>query len=75
MSDQEFIPDNYPLMMADTMARGTGGRLYHAHDHDNRGGISAAICGAKPGRRGYWSVYFGKAVTCPKCMKKLEASK
>lgn len=60
---------HYPLAMADTMARGTGGSLYHAHNYDARESGGKALCGMKPGKRGYWSGYFGKAVTCPRCLK------
>jgi hypothetical protein len=63
---------HYPLCKANTMAHGTGGVLYHAHNHDNRGGCSVALCGTKPGRRGYWGSYFGKTVTCPRCLKIIE---
>jgi len=63
---------HYPLCKADTMAHGTGGVLYHAHDHDNRGGCGPALCGTKPGRRGYWGSYFGAAVTCCRCLKIME---
>ena len=63
----------YALCTADTMSRNTGGKLYHAHDHDAREGQGPARCGMKPGRRGYWSSYFGKEVTCPRCLKILKA--
>ncbi len=43
-----------------------GGRLYHAVK-----GIRA-LCGKQPGRRSDWGVYPGKAVTCPRCIARLE---
>lgn len=61
----------YALMKADTMAHGTGGRVYHAFLTDERQSSGPALCGSKPGRRGYWGSYFGKAVTCPRCLKAL----
>ena len=45
------------------------GRLYHAVRFSER----QAVCGAKPGRRSDWSMYHGKAVTCPRCKRKVEA--
>ena len=61
----------YALVKADTMANGTGGKYYHAFWSDQRGSIATALCGAKPGKRGYWSVYLNPLVTCPACLKKL----
>jgi len=66
-------PHHFPLMTADTMAHGTGGKYYHGFTYDARLSSDKAICGARPGRRGYWGSYFGDAVTCPRCLKKLEA--
>jgi hypothetical protein len=57
----------YPLMKADTMSRGTGGSVYHALTTDARGSTSAALCGSRPGKRGMWSSYLGKKITCKKC--------
>jgi hypothetical protein len=61
----------YALIKANTMANGTGGEIYHAFYYDAREGIGPALCGSKPGRRGYWSSYLGKKVTCHKCLKKM----
>ena len=61
----------YPLCLADTMANATGGRWYHAHSHDERGSNYPALCGATPGKRGYWGHYFGEVVTCPKCKRRM----
>jgi hypothetical protein len=58
---------HFPLMLADTMSNGTGGKYYHAHASDKRQGSGEALCGCKPGRRGYWGSYFGEEVTCPRC--------
>lgn len=43
------------------------GTLYHAVMF----GKSAAVCGAKHGKRSRWSEYHGEKVTCPRCNKKL----
>ncbi len=59
----------YALMKANTMANATGGSVCHALTHDDRGSCGAALCGSSPGRRGMWSSYLGKEVTCPKCAK------
>jgi len=61
----------YALMKANTMANGTGGSVYHAFATDERQAVGPALCGSRPGRRGYWGSYFGKEVTCPRCLKKL----
>lgn len=74
-SVSEPQPADFPLMLADTMASGTGGKLFHAHDHDARGGVSAALCGQKPGKRGYWGYTFGNEVTCPRCKKIIQNKK
>jgi len=66
--------DIYALMKANTMANGTGGRVYHAFRTDERQSSGPALCGSKPGRRGYWGSYFGKEVTCPRCLKALDKS-
>ena len=62
----------YALIKANTMANSTGGSVYHAFLYDAREGGGPALCGSKPGRRGYWSSYFGKQVTCPKCLKAIQ---
>jgi rubredoxin len=59
----------YALSTANTMNNNTGGDLFHALTHDVRGGSGKALCGMKPGRRGYWSNDFSENVTCPKCKK------
>jgi len=59
----------FALIKANTMANGTGGKVYHAFSFDAREGIGPALCGTKPGRRGYWSSYLGEQITCPKCLK------
>jgi len=64
----------YALMKANTMANSTGGSVYHALISDARGMTCAALCGSKPGRRGMWSSYLGKEITCPKCQRILETS-
>lgn len=34
--------------------------------------MGKALCGKEPGRRSVgWSCYPGRAVTCPKCLKKI----
>jgi len=50
-----------------------GGARFHAVPADDRGVAYVALCGAKPGRRSAgWSSYPGEAVTCPRCLRKLE---
>ena len=47
-----------------------GGKVYHAVVGNS------ALCGTKPGRTSAgWGLYEGKAVTCPKCLKKLQKSR
>lgn len=47
------------------------GQLNHAVPV-GAGLFGAALCGAKPGKRGNgWSEYTADAVTCPKCLAKL----
>ena len=52
-----------------------GGSLFHARPLADHGwGQEKALCGASPGRRSAgWSLYPGDAVTCKRCLKKLEA--
>jgi hypothetical protein len=58
------------LRLAGRCANGAerdSGSKYHAV----RGNV--ALCGAKPGPRSAgWSTYPGEAVTCPRCLTKLE---
>ena len=63
---------HYPLNKANLNAHGTGGKLYHAFRKDARESDTPALCGTRPGKRGYWSSYFGKEVTCPKCRSIIE---
>jgi len=65
----------YALSKANTMAHGTGGTFYHAFTYDAREGSGAALCGSSPGKRGYWSSYFGKEVTCKRCLTAVERNK
>ncbi len=54
------------------------GTRWHAVPIDERGMRWAALCGAQPGRRSAgWSSWFvrGQAVTCPRCLKKMEAKR
>lgn len=63
-----------PMRMTGRCASGLeadGGTRYHAV---NGGGWDRAACGATPGSRGNgWSEYKGEEVTCPRCLKKVEA--
>ena len=48
-----------------------GGVVYHAVPTEE----FKALCGAEPGRLSAgWSEYGGDAVTCERCLKKLEGS-
>lgn len=49
-------------------AQRDSGTRYHAV----RFGEYKAVCGTTHGRRSRWSEYHGDAVTCPRCIKKLE---
>jgi hypothetical protein len=54
---------------ADGFERGKGSRYHAVNGY-------VALCGAKPGRRSAgWSSHAGVAVTCPKCLRKLEGGK
>lgn len=60
------------LRMTGRSANGTeryGGTRYHAIFNWR------ALCGAKPGRLSEWSGHPGEAVTCPRCLKRLETFK
>lgn len=51
-----------------------GGVLWHAVPPNGACGWAKAACGAQPGARGNgWSEAKGVAVTCPRCLKRLEA--
>lgn len=52
-------------------AQRDSGILYHAVKFGER----KAMCGATHGKRSRWSEYHGEAVTCPRCIKKLERGK
>lgn len=55
-----------------------GGTRWHAVPMGSEGLAWTAQCGEKPGRRSAgWSswVVRGQAVTCPRCLKKLEAGR
>jgi hypothetical protein len=49
-------------------AESDGGRLYHALPKHTY----TALCGRKPGPRSDWSSYPGQAVTCKRCVSRLE---
>lgn len=66
--------------MVYTVRRKTG-RLRSGNESD-RGAIFHAVidiqfamCGTEPGRLSDWSTYQGAAVTCPRCLSKLNATK
>lgn len=46
---------------------GGAGSIYHAV----KNGDYIALCGTKPGRLSGWSIWEGKQVTCPNCLKRL----
>jgi hypothetical protein len=46
-----------------------GGKQYHAVDQS---GVSRELCGAEPGRLSSWSDDVGAAVTCPRCLARLQ---
>lgn len=68
--------DIIPLRKTGRCASGAerdGGTIYHGV---MKGGHpwAKALCGAVPGRRGNgWGTYPGDKVTCPKCLKKIQA--
>lgn len=56
-----------------TGAERDGGSRYHAVEAVTNP-WAPALCGATPGQRGNgWSVYLGDVVTCPRCIKKIDA--
>ena len=66
-----LTPPYSPRAKAGRRANGyerDGGSIVHAVGLNKH----AALCGSKPGDRSDWSVWESPAVTCPKCLKKLE---
>lgn len=54
-------------------AEADGGVLQHAVVRSRRGSWGMAVCGAKPGDRGNgWSEQIGSAVTCARCLRKID---
>jgi len=68
-------------MLAGRCANGAeldSGTRWHAVPIGDHGMSWTALCGAEPGRRSAgWShwIVSGQAVTCPRCLKKLEQTK
>lgn len=67
-----------PLRMTGRCASGAerdGGAIFHAVPEAEHYRWGKAVCGAKPGSRGNgWGEYSGDAVTCTRCLKKLNHS-
>jgi hypothetical protein len=59
------------LRLAGRCANGNerdGGKQFHAVEWPK----GRALCGAKPGRLSSWSEHNGDAVTCPRCVARLQ---
>ena len=54
-----------------------GGSIAHALPLSEGGyGFTPALCGIKPGRRSIgWSSWVPERVTCPRCIRKMEATR
>jgi hypothetical protein len=77
MDEEKAGPAYYPAKLAGRCSNGfEGGRGSVIHVKDNDPHVNpwgAAICGQKMGRRSAgWNSMIGHAVTCPRCLKKIQ---
>jgi hypothetical protein len=80
MDEEKAGPAYYPAKLAgrcsDGFERGRGS-VVHVKDQDPESyPWGSAICGQKMGRRSAgWNSMIGRPVTCPRCLRKMNASR